>query len=361
MSYPEHAPHESETALPSPTPNAHAAGTRAPVKISDVARAAGVSPGTVSNAINQPGRVNSRTLKRVKSAIAELGYVPNRTARQLRVGMSATIGLIVPDLSYPFFTDLARAAEAEAERLGIALILANSDVDPAREKRLLGTFAQQRLQGVLIAPIGTLPEEAFALKAQGTALVLLDNEGGARDAFSSVSSDSVHGGRLATRHLIERGARSIAFVGTPTHAAQVQHRLEGAREESQLTPGVTITMLDPQGRGLSAGYALGTRLAGEAPENRPDAILAPNDALAVGLVNALVHHGGLELLRSVKVVGYDDLEIAATAAAPLTTVRQPSDAIARSGVELLHNLGTNADSELRHIVYPPSLIVRETT
>jgi LacI family transcriptional regulator len=334
---------------------------RSPVKISEVARAAGVSPGTVSNAINQPDRVNSRTLKRVKQAIAELGYMPNRAARQLRVGHSATIGLIVPDLSYPFFVDLARGAEQEADRRGATIVLANSDQDPARERKLLRIFAQQRMQGVLLAPMGALPDEAFALAEQGTTLVLVDNEGGARESFSSVVSDSALGGRIAARHLIERGCRRLAFVGTDDNPEQIVNRFRGAQAEVAAWPGVSIVLVEPDGQGLTAGADVGADLSATDASERPDGVIASNDAIAVGLVNALVRHGGAELLSHIKVVGYDDLEIAATAVTPVTSIRQPTEEIGRTGVELIAGGLGREPGSIRHVMFTPTLVVRQTT
>src|SRR3954464_8476400 len=180
--------------------------------IRDVAVAAGVSVGTVSNVLNRPDTVAPATRERVQAAIAELGFVRNESARHLRAGRSRTIGLVVLDISNPFFTDVARGVEDVANAQGLAVILCNSDDRPAKEAAHLDVLAEQRVQGVLITPTAALSPNLEVLRGRGIPVVLVDRRATGPDQCS-VAVDDVVGGQLAAEHLLERGHERIAFIG----------------------------------------------------------------------------------------------------------------------------------------------------
>lgn len=334
---------------------------RGTVRVIDVALAAGVSTATVSNVINKPTRVGATTRRKVERAIRELGFTPNRAAQQLRIGVSSSVGLIVPDVSYPFFTDLARGAEAEAADLGLAVFLGNSDVDHDKEIALVKSFLQQRVRGLLVAPI-TSPRAVLDIAASADLpFVLVDTPPLVDGNVSSVSSDSLAGGRIAVRHLRERGSTRLAFIGSDADPAQVIERWNGARREVEDVPGVSLVRMAPEGRGLRAGISIGHAILRMPPSERPDGLIAPNDALAVGVVNALVADAGTGVFRDIRVIGYDDLQIASNAVVPITSIRQSSDKIGRSAIELLEELVNSTEPAHRRIVYDPILVVRATT
>src|SRR6478735_4965956 len=162
------------------------------VSVRDVAVAASVSVGTVSNVLNRPSKVSPATVERVMAAIDELGFVRNDAARQLRAGRSRSIGLVVLDVRNPFFTDVARGAERRAATDGLSILLGNSDDDPARESDYLDLFEQQRVHGVLITPVDEISGRLERLRTRGIPAVLVDrlSEGA---EFSSVSVDDVSG------------------------------------------------------------------------------------------------------------------------------------------------------------------------
>src|SRR3954447_17693354 len=165
--------------------------------IKEVARHAGVSIGTVSNVLNRPELVASTTRQRVLDAIAELGYVRNDSARQLRAGRSRQIALVVLDVTNPFFTDVVRGAEAAAEERGVMVVVCNSGEDSGRERRHLDLLEEQRIQGVLITPVDDSPGSRLELLIQrGTPVVLVDR-GSGRHSRCSVAVDDLLGGRLA--------------------------------------------------------------------------------------------------------------------------------------------------------------------
>jgi LacI family transcriptional regulator len=142
--------------------------------IRDVAETAGVSVGTVSNVLNNPGKVSESTIARVSDAIAALGFVRNDAARQLRGGDSRVIGLIILDGGNPFFTDVARGAEAAAEESGRVILLGNSDQLVEREAHYLDLFDERRVMGILISPVGDVSDRLRRLRRRGMPAVLVD-------------------------------------------------------------------------------------------------------------------------------------------------------------------------------------------
>lgn len=327
------------------------------VGLRDVAEHAGVSIGTVSNAINRPELVSNTTAARVAAAILELGYVPNVAARQLRAGRSDAIGMSVINITNPFFAELAFGAEEEALASGYSVIVGNSFDSTAREARYLELFERQRLDGVLIAPVGDSEEHLRRFAKRGVPVVLVDYRHPAGE-FSSVSLDDELGGRLATRELIESGCRHLAFIGGPESRAQMRERLAGFREVAAAA-GVRVTVIETDTLNTGLGRELGERLARLDPADRPDGVFAGNDHLALGLLQGLVGHG-IRVPDDIAIVGYDDIEFAAAAVVPLTSVRQPAAQMgARATQLLLDHLGGATDPVEARFV--PELAVRAST
>ena len=333
--------------------------------IREVALRAGVSVGTVSNVLNRPELVAEPTRDRVYAAIEELGFVRNDSARQLRVGRSRTLGLVVLDVANPFFTDVARGVEDTANRHGLAVILCNTDEDPRKEASHLDLLAEMRVQGVLINPIDTDGRIA-ALRGRGTPVVLFDRLGDP-DIECSVAVDDVLGGRLAAQHLVETGHSTILFVGGPLTLRQVQERHEGASSVVAATNGaVTMDVLTTTALNVAAGRAAGDRIAASAGRSDadggglPSAIFCANDLLALGVLQALTH-AGIRVPADVAIVGYDDIDFAAAAAVPLTSVRQPRQQLGRTAAELLLAETMEEQHVHRQVVFEPELIVRDSS
>lgn len=331
------------------------------VSVRDVAAAAGVSVGTVSNVLNQPDKVAVATVTRVQAVIAELGFVRNDAARQLRAGRSRSIGLVVPDAGNPFFADVARGAEARADDDMLAVLLGNSDESPAREDNYLDLFREQRVNGVLITPSSDDIEKLVRVQAAGTPVVLVDHEVPGSD-FCSVSVDDVEGGFLAVEHLLQIGRRRIAFVGGPGSVTQVGNRLQGAQRAVDAVPGATLEVITMPALTVLHGRAAGERIAARAADQRPDAIFAANDLLAVGLLQALTMFSTLRVPEDIALVGYDDIDFATATVVPLTSVRQPAQLIGRTAVELLlRSISEPGGDYERRVRFRPELIVRQST
>lgn len=331
------------------------------VSVRDVAAAASVSVGTVSNVLNRPEKVSPETVARVLAAIDELGFVRNDAARQLRAGRSRSIGLVVLDVRNPFFTDVARGAEDRAVEDGMTILLGNSDENPDRERSYLDLFEEQRVHGVLISPMADDLPRLARLRARGVPVVLVDRESEDR-SFSSVAVDDVVGGAQAVRHLVESGRRRIAFVGGPTGIRQVADRLEGARRAAAETAGVSLEVIETESTTVLEGRAAGERIRGRAPEDRPDAVFAANDLLAMGVLQALVMLGDARVPGEIALIGYDDIDFAQAAVVPLSSIRQPAWLIGYTAVDLLlREARHGADFVPDQVQFQPELVVRDST
>lgn len=327
----------------------------------EVARRAGVSLGTVSNVLNHPELVSEETRTRVQRTIDELGFVRNGSARQLRVGSTQSIGLIVLDVTNPFFTEVARGAEDAASERGYIVILCNSDNSPRKEKNYLRVLEEQRVAGILIVPVEGNASYTRALRRSGTSVVLLDRV--SQDTNTcSVSVDDIYGGELAGLHLLELGHRRIAYIHGPFSSAQYADRLAGLRRavvEANLDPDAAIVSLAAETDNAHAGAACVDAFL--KLKDRPTAIFCGNDYLAMGVMYELARRQ-VTVPQDVALIGYDDIDLAPMLAVPLTTIRQPKYDLGFAATDLLLDEIVNKDShEHRQIVFRPELIVRQSS
>ncbi|HEY5223823.1 MAG TPA: LacI family DNA-binding transcriptional regulator [Microbacteriaceae bacterium] len=331
-----------------------------PVSIRDVAVLAGVSVGTVSNVLNRPQKVADSTVTRVRDAIRTLGFIRNDAARQLRAGRSRSIGLVVLDAGNPFFMDVARGAESRALDDGLVVLLGNSDEHRSREEAYLDLFEQQRVAGLLITPIDDALPRLQRMREQGIPCVLVDRQVHDK-SFSSVAVDNTAGGRMAVNHLIDSGRRKIAFIGGPRGLAQVDERLAGARQAVHESPGVTLELIETEFLTVLQGRAAGEAIGLRAAANRPNAIFAANDLVAVGVLQGLAILGDIRVPEDIALIGYDDIEFAASTIVPLTSIRQPSQLIGRTAVDLLIREAEDDGFRPEQVVFQPELVVRAST
>ena len=327
--------------------------------IKEVARYAGVSLGTVSNVLNRPAVVAEQTRRRVLAAIQELGYVRNDSARQLRAGRSRTIAIVVLDVANPFFTDVVRGAEVAAEAAGAVVVVCSSGEDAARERRHLDLLEEQRVRGVLITPVDDGRDSPLEqLIRRGTPVVLVDRGSGQRTRCS-VAVDDVLGGQLAGEHLRQQGHRMVAFVGGPFSIPQVADRQRGFT--AALPDADELRIVATQNLTVAAGRRAGQEIADLLPAQRPTGVFCANDLLALGVLQEMTLRG-VRVPRDVAIVGYDDIDFAAAAAVPLSSVRQPREQLGRTAAELLVEEANDPDHhEHRHVLFKPELVVRESS
>jgi len=325
------------------------------ITISDVAERARVSVGTVSNVVNRPERVAEPTRERVREAIAALGWVPNGSAATLRAGRATLVGLIVPDIRNPFFTEVARGVEDMAAQSGEAIVICNTDWLLDNERRALEALTRQRVRGVIINPAGEDERYLEWLGQRGIARVLLDHRRSA-GLVPSVVVDDVLGGRLAGEHLVGLGHRRIAIVNGPGTIPQCEDRSTGFRQaltDGGIEPVRDLVVVEVEAMDAPSGLAAVDELF--ARSAAPTAVFCANDLLAIGVIHGL-RERGLRAPDDVAVVGYDDVELAAMTDPPLTTVHQPTYELGATAYELLA-----AGQAPEQRVFSPHLIERRST
>ena len=330
------------------------------VGMRDVAAAASVSVGTVSNVLNAPSKVAPETLARVHAAIDKLGFVRNDAARQLKAGRSRSVGLIVLDIGNPFFTDVARAAERRAGEHQLTLLLSTSDDDPGRERAYVDAFDEQRVFGLLVSPIGEELSRLGSMQQRGAPIVLLARDGSGTP-FDSVVSDDVAGAVLAVRHLLDIGRRRIAYIEGPSELPHIRNRRHGAQTAVAAVSGAHLEVIDVPSMSVLAGRAAGEQIWARPAGDRPDAVFCANDLIAIGVLQAWTLRGGIRVPEDIALVGYDDIDFARSAVVPLTSVAQPTSAIGEMAVDLLIAAAADMESEPRHIVFQPELVIRAST
>ncbi len=333
--------------------------SRSVITIQDVAARAGVSAMTVSRVINHHPRVAAETRRRVEQAIDALGYVPNALARGLLKGRTRTIALILSDVGNPFFTLIARGVEDVAQRNGYAVILGNSDESVAKERQYVDVMLQNRVDGLLIAPAANGSRKTLDfLSRQGTKFVLIDRdvEGVAAD---TVEGDNIAGARALTEHLLGLGHRRIALVNGAHDVSTAHARLLGYQEalrRHQIDPDPKLMIESSYRR--TAGRAATQQLLQLPKAQRPTAIFACNNFLAIGVIEAL-REARLDVPRDMAVVSFDDIELASALHPFLTVVAQPARTFGTIAMQfLLDRLDSDEVLPPRRVLLPPELIVR---
>ncbi len=330
------------------------------VSVRDVAAAASVSVGTVSNVLNRPDKVAPATVERVHAAIAELGFVRNDAARQLRAGRSRSIALVVLDVRNPFFTDIARGAEDRAAEDGMTILLGNSDENTDREGSYVDLFEEQRVHGLLISPLSDDLPRLERLRQRGTPVVLVDREAADR-SFSSVAVDDVVGGELAVRHLADTGRRRVAFVGGPSSIRQVADRLEGARRAVAARRGCRSRSSRPS-RSRCSRDVLRVRRSGSGGRRSSRRDLRrerpPRDGRAAG-----AHDAGTSACPR---TSRSSVTTTSTSPRPRwcrsSSIRQPAALIGYTAVDLLLKEAAPGEGfERQQVVFQPELVVRAST
>ncbi|MEN9325216.1 MAG: hypothetical protein RL414_970 [Actinomycetota bacterium] len=327
------------------------------VSLRDVAKAAKVSVGTVSNVLNRPEVVAPETLARVQATIKELGFVPNGFARHLRSGQSRTLGLIVPDVANPFFTEVARGVEDAASKRDYAVFLCNSDESASKEDRYINVLIQQQVRGVLITPADMKSDRLEAMRERGIAVTLLDREIKGRNQCS-VSVDDVHGGQIAIEYLAGLGHKNIAWVCGPESIPQVADRGAGVSKAAKVAGAKIETVRVPLMNAAKGEEAAKKILELDV---MPTAIFCANDLLALGVMRALLANK-VRIPEQVSVLGYDNIEFAPSAAVPLSSIAQPSYQMGVTAADLLLNECEDGENhEHQQIRFQPQLVERAST
>ncbi|WP_434715181.1 LacI family DNA-binding transcriptional regulator [Rhizobium sp. YTUHZ045] len=325
------------------------------ITIADVARAAGVSPMTVSRVLNDQGGASAETTQRILLAANELNYRPNPFARGLRSDRSKTIGLLVPDITNPFFPEVIRGAEDAASAAGYNLLLSNVVENSKREGELIEALLRHRVDGIIVCS-ARLPDAALhKALAHHRAAVLINREA-PPEVAGTIVTDYETGASRAIDHLVERGRRRIAIIAGPRSSFGGKSRLVGIRKTLAVhgLKAHGIVYCDPT---AASGQTAAAQLLAEAPGI--DALVCYNDLNAIGAMKAC-RAAGISIPEQIALIGFDDIPTAELLSPALTTLRVQKREMGEEAVRLL--LSRIATKNRQHgIVIVPELIIRETT
>ncbi len=332
------------------------------VTLRDIAQAVGKSVSTVSSALNDYDDVSEETKALVRQVARDMGYTPNIAAQRLRSKRTDTLGLILPTFgprfSDPYFSELLAGIGNQSAANGLDLLVSTQAPGPDEDEAYRRLVSGRRVDGLLVVRTRCDDPRIAFLVGQGFPFVAFGRTQQNFD-FPYVDEDGVLGIKLATQHLIDRGQRRIAFIAAPLDLMFAQHRLTGfkqAMEENGLAVDESLVVVG------DLTQQTGRRLAGELLDrpDRPTAIVACNDLMALGAMTA-AQERGLAVGQDVAITGFDDIPPAQHSHPPLTTVHQPIYRIGQMICDMLTRQIRGEELEERHVVLQPSLIVRASS
>ena len=334
------------------------AGTRA--TLADVARRAGVSIATASYVMNERDGVGEQTRAHVLRIAKEVGFRPNRLASGLRTGQSRVLGLVLADITNPFYPDIAGAVIAAAAEAGYEVFLSHCGVDGRLDGDEVRALCDHQSAALIFTSLMVTDGALIADVVPAGVPIVQTIRRVPGLAADFVGIDDRAGAREAAQHLVDAGHREIALLTGPSRSSASAERMRGFLEvlaEAGVEPGPDriVECRLTVGSGYEGAQTL--LAAGGQP---PRAVLCGNDLIALGAIDAFADHG-LTVPEDVSVVGYDDIWFASSRLVQLTTVRQPRDAIGRAAVSLALDRLADGEIEPRDVILPHELVVRRTT
>ena len=328
-------------------------------RIKDIARLAGVSTATVSHVLNKTRFVTDETKRRVLTAIEKVGYTPNIHARNLASGQSRTLGLIISDITNPFFPDLVKSIQEKSLELGYDVIVLNTNYEPERDVPYVQRLLELQVRGVMILTTEMDMSVIERLSSRRIAVAFLDI-GRVGPHTSNIRVDYEHGVHEAVEHLLQLGHRQIAFISGPVHFKSAEFRRSAfistmKQHRSSLHTEPVIFEGDFK---LESGEQAVKELLAQKP--RPTGIIAANDLMAIGALREL-SRAGLRVPQEISVIGFDDIWLAKLTEPPLTTVMIPRAEIGAAAVEAVLRNNGEADRPGHEIRIPTRLLVRQST
>jgi LacI family transcriptional regulator len=316
--------------------------------LKQVAEAAGVSVATASYALNNGGSVGRETRERVIATAERLGYQPNLSAKAMRTGRSGTIGLVLPDLTNPFFPLLSQTIIHAARARGYSVFLTDTQGSKEAEADSIDTLIQRGIDGIIWFPIDDSAERQPSLRGLPTVVVDRSIPG-----FDSVQADYAAGGLIAAQHLIEAGHRKIGLIAGPRAALSARRRADAAREYVQSHGHLAWD--------LEAAFApdLDDTIVERLRSREATAIITGADLIALGVIKAL-RASGIEVPRDISVIGFDNTPWGEWSAPALTTIHIPTQEMAAEAVELLARRIEHPGEPRRHTVFDVSLVARNS-
>lgn len=318
--------------------------------VKDIANAVGVSVATVSNVLNGKPNVGKVIRDKVLRAAKQLGYRPNRAAQAMRTGRTRAIGLVLPDLTNPFFPELAQAVENTARSLGLLVCLVDSQGRVEGESDGFALLLQHAVDGIIWCPLGMHPPAA--LRKIDRPVVLIDRPG---PRYAVVHSNYVMGGELLAQHAMKMGHRRVGLLSGPQDLVSARQRRDGFVNTS---PNKIDVVWE-----VNVGFdGVLTKAATDAilrSHDRPTLIVAGNDLIAISAIRCLTEHR-VKVPEEVSIVGFDNIRWTDVVTPRLTTIAQPVGAIGAKAVELMQQSMAGEKIPVRHTVFDVTLIERDS-
>jgi len=325
--------------------------------IKDVAKLAGVHPSTVSRVINNDSRISEKTKNKVIYVINKLGYTPNAIARGLKTKRTNTIGMLIPDITNPFFANLARGVEDAASENGFNVILCNSDEKLEKERTYLEILKEKRVDGLILSSVHIKDKSIFRLEKIKYPYILVSRDIAGLDKNCIIVND-IAGGTMATEHLIKLGYRRIAHITGPLKVKSAINRLEGygiALKKNHIE--YKEELVEEGDFRIAGGYKAMKKLL-ELSE-LPTAIFAANDLVAIGAMQA-IQKKNYHIPKDFCIIGFDDIKLASFVYPALSTIRQPMLEMGVLAVKTLLRIIKGGEFNQKKVILKPELIVRES-
>ena len=325
------------------------------VNIKDIAKECNVSNTTVSRALNNSKGISKKTKEYILKVCGQRGYCPNSAARSLILNKTHMIGLIIPDITNPYYAFISKGVSAYADKIGYGLILCNSDRNKANEKKYCDFLTQKRVDGIILIPIRFAKADYDIFSQNAIPLVLIDNYVNDLEV-SFITNDNYTGARKIVQHLIGRGHKRIGVILGDQESSASNDRLKGYLDVMREN-GIPIDgNLQIHSK---ATFEDGIKYAKDLIERQVDAIFAVNDTVALGVFKYCFENG-INIPGDIGLAGYDDIEPAAMLAIPLTTVHQQKYIVGEKAAEILINEINNPGMPKQKIILQPELIIRKS-
>lgn len=329
------------------------------ITIRDVAKASATSISTVSRVVTGSANVSEKTKAAVNKAIKELGYRPNQSARGLKTNTTKTVGLLLNDITNPFYSSIAKGAEEEANKKGYIMMLSNINEDPKNELNTLKMFHDRNVDGILFGPTGKNIKFIQYLN-ELIPLVQIDRKLEGLDA-PAVIVDNERGAYLAVKKLIEKGHKKIGVIKWKAGVHTPQDRLKGylnALSEAGIDIDASI-IIEAPGFSPRNTSVFAKELIDK--EDRPSAIFALNNQLGIGALHA-IHEAALRIPEEIALLVFDDIETFSLTTPPVSAISQPSSSIGEKAMQLLiHRIeNETSDNVSETVILPTKLIDRES-
>lgn len=332
------------------------------IRIKDIAKKLNISESTVSRALANHPRISTKTKAQVQGMAEKLNYRPNLIAKSLKIRSTKTIGLIIDDITNPFYPEIVKGCEEVANRNGLNIILCNSDYNQEKEDKYINILLSKRVDGVLIMPAGKKLPIIELLRDANTPLVFIDIKPSDKINVSCVYTDQEYGAYIATKYLIELGHKRIALINGPGNFSSCKQLESGylkALEDYNIQlNNKFIKIFDLKATGA---YGVVKNMIKLGKEERPTAALFISDITAVAAYDA-IYEAGMSIPEDFSIIGNDDIPTAKNFSPPLTTIAHPKYEIGKKAMDILvSELKEKNAKSFNQIRYVPELVIRKSS